>query len=100
MADVLKLGVSGGGVAMVHGRLVVLGLEVPASELRDDHFGPGTEAAIERFQTTAGLAVLSRGPSSTSRLGVRPADTTPHRLDHDEIDDIQILASYRIEVRP
>lgn len=66
MSDLLKLGASGRGVPALHQRLTVLGLDVPADEVRDDRFGPGTSAAIEQFQTANGLQVTGSLDEATA----------------------------------
>ena len=57
MSDSMMVGARGGVVVQLHRRLVVLGVAVPAAELREDRFGPGTEAAIRRVQADHGLPV-------------------------------------------
>ena len=72
----LMLGITGGNVAIVHQRLVVLGIEVPSVERHEDHFGPGTEAAIRRFQAETGLPITGVVDEATARAlglaGVQP----------------------------
>jgi hypothetical protein len=70
------LGITGGNVAIVHQRLVVLGIEVPPAERYEDHFGPGTEAAIRRVQVETGLPLAGVVDEATARAcglpGVQP----------------------------
>jgi hypothetical protein len=76
MNDPILPGARGGAVVHVHRRLVVLGIEVPASELREDRFGPGTEVAIRRLQAELGLPVTGVVDAATAqRLGL--PGTTP-----------------------
>jgi hypothetical protein len=57
MSGSLMLGATGEGVATLHQRLVVLGIDVPSVERREDHFGAGTESAIRSFQARTGLPI-------------------------------------------
>ncbi len=67
-------GSTGGDVAVLHERLVMLGVAVPDAELREDRFGPGTEAAVRQFQVDAGLVVTGALDQATAAaLGL----TTP-----------------------
>lgn len=71
MNDPILPGARGGAVVHVHRRLVVLGIDVPASELREDRFGPGTEVAIRRLQAELGLPVTGVVDAATAqRLGL------------------------------
>jgi len=45
-------GVTGELITNLHRRLELAGIAIPAGELADDHFGPGTEEAVRRFQAT------------------------------------------------
>jgi peptidoglycan hydrolase-like protein with peptidoglycan-binding domain len=51
----VRPGMTGESVTNLHRRLVLAGLTVPADELRDDRFGPGTVEAIRQFQIMHGL---------------------------------------------
>jgi peptidoglycan hydrolase-like protein with peptidoglycan-binding domain len=51
----VRPGMTGESVTNLHRRLVLAGLTVPADELRDDRFGPGTVEAIHQFQIIHGL---------------------------------------------
>jgi hypothetical protein len=74
MTDLLKRGIVGGAVAKLHGRLSMLGIEVPVGERSDDHYGPGTEAAIQRFQSGRGLPITGVIDDATaSALGLAGA---------------------------
>ena len=75
----LMLGITGGNVAIVHQRLVVLGIEVPSVERRKDHFGPGTEAAIRRFQAETGLPITGVVDEATT-LALGLADAHPRSI--------------------
>jgi peptidoglycan hydrolase-like protein with peptidoglycan-binding domain len=60
------LGSTGGTVAALHDRLVILGVAVPGLELRDDRFGPGTEAALRQVQSEAGIPVTGALDEATA----------------------------------
>jgi peptidoglycan hydrolase-like protein with peptidoglycan-binding domain len=51
----VRPGMTGESVTNLHRRLVLAGLTVPADELCDDRFGPGTVEAIRQFQLIHGL---------------------------------------------
>src|SRR5688572_11868439 len=76
MADALNVGARGSGVSRLHRRLIALGLEVPQGEVRGDHFGPGTVAAIEHFQANVGLPVTGVLDAATA-LGLGAGDVHP-----------------------
>ena len=57
MAEQLMLGIAGSDVAAVHRSLTIVGIAIPTDELREDRFGPGTEAAIRRLQAEKGLPI-------------------------------------------
>jgi peptidoglycan hydrolase-like protein with peptidoglycan-binding domain len=77
MSNPIMPGARSGAVAHVHRRLRVLGIDVPATELREDRFGPGTEAAIRRLQAELGLPVTGAAPARPYRFRPR-LPVTPH----------------------
>lgn len=77
MSDLLILGSSGGDVAILHQRLLGLGLAVPAEEARTDHYGPGTEEMVRRLQAERALPVTGAVDEATARsLGLAGAQPT------------------------
>lgn len=72
----LFLGAVGHDVAVLQQRLLVLGIEIPVNELREDRFGTGTENAIRSFQEQRGLPATGALDEATARAlainGYRP----------------------------
>lgn len=72
----LVLGAVGHDVAVLHQRLLVLGIEVSANELREDRFGTGTERALRAYQEQHGLLATGVLDEATARAltisGYRP----------------------------
>ncbi len=73
-----KPGMTGESITQLHQRLVLLGFELPADELEEDRYGPGTEAAVRQFQAANGLATVDgRVDAATARgLGLGACPTS------------------------
>src|SRR5262249_33439287 len=78
MAEKLGVGAVGNEVAQLHEDLKRRGLEVPATEVRRQFFGPGTRDAILQCQRDLGAACTGEVDESTSAVlsGTQAAKTT------------------------
>jgi hypothetical protein len=81
MAEKLGVGAVGNEVAQLHEDLRRRGLEVPATEVRRQFFGPGTRDAILQCQRDLGAACTGEVDESTSAVlsGTQTAKTTTAR---------------------
>jgi hypothetical protein len=78
MAEKLGVGAIGSEVAQLHGDLARRGLEVPATEVSRQFFGPGTRDAVLRCQRELGAACTGEvdNPTSAVLAGSQKVETT------------------------
>src|SRR5438067_874856 len=64
----LSVGSFGEEVAKLHTALVQSGVDVPASEVNRQFFGPGTRQAVQQLQQTKGLSVTGDVDTATHAI--------------------------------